>query len=229
MSVGLVGKKCGMTRIFKDDGTSVPVTVLEVLPNRVVQLKTIESDGYGAIQVTMGEKKISRVSKPLRGHYKKAKEVPGYGLWEFRLSEAEKTTGGEELNIGSQLTVDIFREGQFVDVRGVSKGKGYAGVIKKHHFSRQNETHGNSISHRAPGSIGQRQTPGKVFKGKKMAGHLGNANRTIQNQKVVRVDSDRNLLLIKGAVPGAPGGYVVVTSAMKKSKNKGDNNSGSVN
>lgn len=215
MTIGLVGKKCGMTRIFNESGESVPVTVLEVLPNKVVQIKTEDTEGYRAIQVTFGERRKSRVTKPLLNHYAKAEVSPGLGLWEFRL-DPEDDLSQRGLVVGSVLTVELFLDGQFVDVRGVSKGKGFAGVIKRYHFSAQDMTHGNSLSHRAPGSIGQRQTPGRVFKGKKMAGHLGNKVRTVQSQRIVRVDKDRNLLLIKGAVPGAPGGVIMVLPAVKK-------------
>ncbi|MBN1684484.1 MAG: 50S ribosomal protein L3 [Gammaproteobacteria bacterium] len=221
MSLGIIGKKCGMTRIFQDDGTSIPVTVLEVSPNYIVQIKTPETDGYRAVQVTMGTQKVSRVTEPLIGHYKKANVAPGKGLWEFRLEEHEMKIGEQELKVGENLTVNIFKVGQLVDVQGVSKGKGFAGVIKRHHFSSQRASHGNSLSHRVPGSIGQRQTPGRVFKGKRMAGHLGNKNCTIPNQEIIRIEPEKNLLLIKGAMPGASGGYVVVVPA-KKNKIKGE-------
>ncbi|MCW5588931.1 MAG: 50S ribosomal protein L3 [Legionellales bacterium] len=212
MTIGLVGRKCGMTRVFTEDGTSIPVTVIEVDPNRVTQIKTEENDGYSAIQVTSGHKKASRVAKPLAGHFAKANVEAGTGLWEFRV-DAAKLSGVE---LGSAMTVDIFAQGQFVDVQGISKGKGYAGVIKRHNFRTQDATHGNSVSHRAPGSTGQNQTPGRVFKGKKMAGRLGHETCTVQSQVIVRVDKDRNLLLIKGAVPGAPGSNVLVVPAVKK-------------
>jgi large subunit ribosomal protein L3 len=215
MTIGLVGRKCGMTRIFNELGESIPVTVLEVLPNKIVQIKTGKTDGYQAIQVTFGERRKSRLTKPLLNHYAKAEVMPGVGLWEFRLSLSEDLAK-RELSVGSILTVELFHDGQFVDVRGVSKGKGFAGVIKRYHFSAQDMTHGNSLSHRAPGSIGQRQTPGRVFKGKKMAGHLGNKRRTVQNQRIVQVDKEKNLLLIRGAVSGAPGGIVVILPASKK-------------
>jgi large subunit ribosomal protein L3 len=217
MTIGLIGKKCGMTRIFSDKGESIPVTVIEVLPNRVVQVKTKENDNYCAIQVTVGAKKASKVSKPLAGHFVKANVAAGEGLWEFRLVGEE----GKDLIVGKELRVDLFKAGQKVDVHGVTKGKGFAGVIKRHHFSGGPASHGNSLAHRVPGSIGQRQTPGRVFKGKKMAGHLGNANRSIQSQAVVQIDGERNLIMIKGGVPGAPGGYVVITSAVK-AKGEGD-------
>ncbi len=210
MSVGIVGRKCGMTRVFNDDGISVPVTVVEVDPNRVTQVKTDEADGYPAVQVTAGKRRSSRVTKPLAGHYAKAKVEAGCGLWEFRLDGLE-----EGFEVGSAISVERFEAGQTVDVTGTSKGKGYAGVIKRWNFNTQDATHGNSLSHRAPGSIGQNQSPGKVFKGKKMAGHMGAERVTVQNLEVVRVDAERNLLLIKGAVPGAPGGDVIVRPAVK--------------
>lgn len=210
MSVGIVGRKCGMTRVFNDDGISVPVTVVEVDPNRITQVKTDDTDGYPAVQVTAGKRRSSRVTKPLAGHYAKAKVEAGRGLWEFRLDGLE-----EGFEVGSEISVERFEAGQTVDVTGTSKGKGYAGVIKRWNFNTQDATHGNSLSHRAPGSIGQNQSPGKVFKGKKMAGHMGAERVTVQNLEVVRVDAERNLLLIKGAVPGAPGGDVIVRPAVK--------------
>ena len=200
-----------MTRIFTEDGAAVPVTVLSVEPNRVTQLKTLETDGYRAVQVTTGSRRASRVTRPLAGHYAKAGSEAGRKLWEFRLDDGE----GEGIEIGSEIKVEMFEEGQDVDVVGTSIGKGYAGVIKRYNFSMQDATHGNSISHRAPGSIGQCQTPGRVFKGKKMAGHMGNVRRTTQNLKVVRVDAERNLLLVKGAVPGAKGGDIIISAAVK--------------
>ncbi|HSW69548.1 MAG TPA: 50S ribosomal protein L3 [Gammaproteobacteria bacterium] len=212
MAIGLVGRKCGMTRVFTEDGASIPVTVIEVLPNRVTQIKTIENDGYQAIQVTTGTCKRSRVTKPMAGHYAKASVEPGRGLWEFTVNKLDDFT------VGSELKVDLFNVGQLVDVVGITKGKGYAGTIKRHHFAGQDATHGNSLSHRVPGSIGQRQSPGKVFKGKKMSGHLGNKQRTIQSQKIVRLDADRNLILIRGAVPGAPGSDVIIRPAVKDKK-----------
>jgi large subunit ribosomal protein L3 len=214
MTIGIVGRKEGMTRIFKEDGSAVPVTVLSVEPNRVTQLKTLENDGYRALQVTTGLRRASRVTKPMTGHYARAGSEAGRGLWEFRLDDGE----GEELEVGNEVKVEIFEEGQSVDVIGTSIGKGYAGVIKRHNFQMQDATHGNSISHRAPGSIGQCQTPGRVFKGKKMAGHMGNVRRTAQNLEVVRVDTDRNLLLVKGAVPGSKGGDVIIRPAVKGAK-----------
>ena len=210
MSVGIVGRKCGMTRVFTEDGVSIPVTVIEVDPNRITQVKSDETDGYASVQVTVGSRRAARVTKPLAGHYAKAGVEAGRGLWEFRLDGAE-----EQFEVGSALTVERFQAGQIVDVTGVSKGKGFQGVIKRWNFSMQDATHGNSLSHRAPGSIGQNQSPGRVFKGKKMAGHMGAERVTVQNLEVVRVDAERNLLLIKGAVPGAPGGDVIVSPAVK--------------
>ena len=200
-----------MTRIFTEDGAAVPVTVLSVEPNRVTQLKTLETDGYRAVQVTTGSRRASRVTRPMAGHYAKAGSEAGRKLWEFRLDDGE----GEGIEVGSEIKVEMFEEGQSVDVVGTSIGKGYAGVIKRYNFRMQDATHGNSISHRAPGSIGQCQTPGRVFKGKKMAGHMGNVRRTTQNLKVVRVDAERNLLLVKGAVPGAKGGNIIISAAVK--------------
>ena len=211
MTIGIVGRKEGMTRIFNDEGGAVPVTVLSVEPNRVTQLKTLENDGYRAVQVTTGSRRASRVSKPMAGHYAKAGTEAGRMLVEFRLNDGE----GEDIEVGSEIKVEMFEEGQRVDVTGNSIGKGYAGVIKRHNFRMQDATHGNSISHRAPGSIGQCQTPGRVFKGKKMSGQMGNVRRTIQNLEIVRVDGERNLLLIKGAVPGHAGGKVIVRPAIK--------------
>ncbi len=210
MAIGLVGRKSGMTRIFTEAGVSVPVTVIEVEPNRITQIKTADSDGYYAIQVTTGSVKQNRVSKPEAGHFAKSSVTAGRGLWEFRVDEI-----GEEIAVGAEMKVDQFEPGQKVDVRGVSKGKGFAGTIKRWNFAGQDATHGNSISHRVPGSIGQCQTPGRVFKGKKMSGHLGNARVTTQNLEVVRVDLERNLLLVKGAVPGPAGGDVYVRPAVK--------------
>ena len=210
MTIGIVGRKSGMTRVFTDEGVSVPVTVVEVLPNRVTQIKQLETDGYRAIQVTTGDRKASRVSKPAAGHYAKAGTAAGDGLWEFRLDGSEET-----FEVGSELTVERFEQGQKVDVAGRSKGKGFQGAVKRWNFSMQDATHGNSLSHRAPGSIGQCQTPGRVFKGKKMAGHMGAERVTTQGLEVVRIDSERNLLLIKGAVPGAPGGHVIVRPTVK--------------
>ncbi|MBT3529489.1 MAG: 50S ribosomal protein L3 [Gammaproteobacteria bacterium] len=211
MTIGLVGRKSGMTRVFTEEGTSVPVTVVEVQPNRVTQIKTPETDGYSAIQVTTGARRASRVTKGMAGHFAKAGTEAGTGLWEFR-TENEDTS---EMAMGSELKVDIFEAGQKVDVTGTSKGKGFQGGVKRHNFQMQDATHGNSISHRAPGSIGQCQTPGKVWKGKKMAGQMGNVQQTTQSLEVVRVDAENNLLLIKGAVPGATGSDVVVRPAIK--------------
>jgi large subunit ribosomal protein L3 len=212
MSIGLVGRKRGMTRVFMEDGASVPVTVIEALPNRVTRVRAEESDGYRAVQVTTGSVKPQRLSKPLLGQFAAAKVEPGEGLWEFRIADGE----GSELAPGAEIRVDVFADGQFVDVIGTTRGKGYAGTIKRHHFAGQDKTHGNSLSHRAPGSIGQNQSPGRVFKGKKMSGHMGNVRRTAVNLRVVRVDAERNLLLIRGAVPGAPGGQVIIRPATKK-------------
>jgi len=211
MTMGLVGRKCGMTRVFTEDGVSIPVTVIEAQPNRITQVKTVDVDGYRALQVTAGSKKASRVSKPEAGHFAAAKVEAGDLVKELRLLDSDST----EYEIGSDLRVDIFTEGQKVDVIGTSIGKGFAGVIKRHNFAMQDATHGNSLAHRAPGSIGQNQSPGRVFKGKKMSGHMGNVRRTSQNLEVVRVDTERNLLLIKGAVPGHKGGSVVVRPAIK--------------
>ncbi|TDJ29144.1 MAG: 50S ribosomal protein L3 [Gammaproteobacteria bacterium] len=211
MPIGLVGRKCGMTRIFTEAGESIPVTVIEVLPNRISQLKTVDRDGYRAVQVTVGTRRPDRVAKPQAGHFAKADVKPGDSLWEFRLEDSE----GEELAAGTEINVDIFENGQRVDVAGTSKGKGFAGVIKRYHFAMQDATHGNSLAHRAPGSIGQNQSPGRVFKGKKMAGQMGNVRRTVSNLEIVRVDAERNLLLVKGGVPGAPGGHVIVCPAVK--------------
>lgn len=213
MTIGVVGRKAGMTRIFTEDGESIPVTVIEVEPNRVTQVKADETDGYRSIQVTVGTRKASRVNKAAAGHFAKAGVEAGRGLWESRLDDGE----GSDIEVGSEIKVDIFKSGQIVDVTGTSIGKGFAGGVKRHHFHMQDATHGNSLSHRAPGSIGQNQTPGRVFKGKKMAGQMGNVRRTAQNLEVVRVDTDRNLILIKGAVPGSKGGDVVIRSAVKVS------------
>jgi large subunit ribosomal protein L3 len=210
MSLGLVGRKVGMTRVFSDDGVSIPVTVIEVEPNRVSQIKTLESDGYVAVQVVTGTRRANRVSKPMAGHYKKAGVEPGRGAWEFRVDSVD------EIELGTEFKVDLFEAGQIVDVSGVSKGKGFQGGVKRHNFRMQDATHGNSLSHRANGSIGQNQTPGRVFKGKKMSGHMGAANTTTQNLEIVSVDAERNLLLIKGAVPGAKSGDVIVRPAAKK-------------
>ena len=211
MSVGLVGRKCGMTRVFTEEGRSVPVTVVEVTPNRITKIKTYDRDGYSGIQVTVGSKKATRLSKPEAGQFQKAGVEVGRGFWEF------KTDSSEELfEVGKALTLDRFQEGQLVDVSGTSKGKGFQGGVKRWNFRMQDATHGNSLSHRAPGSIGQNQTPGKVFKGKKMAGHMGSEKVTTQNLQIVKVDQARQLILIKGAVPGAPGGDLVITPAVKR-------------
>ncbi len=209
--IGVIGQKRGMTRVFTDDGASVPVTVVEVAPNRVTQVKTVENDGYRAIQITRGEKRAALVNRPRAGHFAKSGVDAGDGLWEFRLDAEE----GAELETGSEIKADMFEAGQIVDVTGISKGKGFAGTVKRHNFRTQDATHGNSLAHRAPGSIGQCQTPGRVFKGKKMAGQMGNVRKTMQNLEVVRVDVERNLLLIKGAVPGGKGGNVIVKPAIK--------------
>jgi len=209
MSIGLVGRKSGMTRVFTEEGNSVPVTVVEVQPNRVTQVKTPETDGYSAIQVTMGSRRASRVSKAMAGHYAKANTEAGEGLWEFRTEDLT------EIEVGGEIKVDLFKAGQKVDVTGTSKGKGFQGGVKRHNFRMQDATHGNSISHRAPGSIGQCQTPGRVFKGKKMAGQMGSERKTTQSLEVIRVDAENNLLLIKGAVPGATGSSVIVRPTIK--------------
>ena len=211
MAIGLVGRKVGMTRIFTEDGVSIPVTVIEATPNRVTQLRTDETDGYRALQVTAGTKKANRVNKPEAGHFAKAGVEAGRGLWEFRLEDNE----GSDIEVGSEITVEIFNDTKKIDVTGTSKGKGFAGAIKRWNFSSQRMTHGNSLSHRAPGSIGQNQSPGKVFKGKKMAGQLGNKQVTTHSLEVVRVDIENSLLLVKGAVPGATGGDVIVKPTVK--------------
>lgn len=211
MTIAIIGRKAGMTRIFTDAGEAVPVTVIECTPNRVTQVKTVEVDGYRAVQVAVGEKKASRVNKPLTGHYKKAGVAAGRGLWEIRLEDGE----GKDLQAGSEIKVEVFNEIKAVDVTGTSIGKGFAGVIKRHNFGGGRATHGNSLSHRVPGSIGQRQSPGKVWKKKKMAGHMGNERVTVLNLDLVKVDVERNLLLIKGAVPGAPNGDVIVRPTVK--------------
>lgn len=206
--IGLIGRKVGMTRIFTEDGVSIPVTVVEIQSNRVTQVKTVENDGYQAIQVTTGSKKANRVNKPEAGHFAKAGVEAGRGLWEFRFEEGE-------FAVGQSINVDIFTDVKKVDVTGTSKGKGFAGVTKRWNFRTQDATHGNSLAHRGHGSIGQNQTPGKVFKGRKMAGHLGNERVTVQNLDIVRVDAERNLLLIKGAVPGAINSDLIVKPAIK--------------
>lgn len=209
MAIGIVGIKRGMTRVFTEDGVSIPVTVVEADPNRIAQLKTTDVDGYEAVQITTGSRKANRITKAEAGHYKNAGVEAGRGLWEFRVNSLDG------FEVGGEVKVDIFEAGQKVDVTGTSKGKGYAGAIKRWNFRGQDSTHGNSLSHRAPGSIGQNQTPGRVFKGKKMSGHMGAERVTVQTLEVVRVDAERNLLLIKGAVPGATGGDVIVRPAEK--------------
>ena len=211
MTIGIVGRKAGMSRVFTDDGRSVPVTLIEASPNRITQIKTAETDGYSAVQVTAGAKRAFLVSKPLAGHYAKAKVEAGRGLWEFRVDA--KDLGSYAL--GGEIRADIFTVGQIVDVQGVTKGKGFQGTIKRYNFSMGDATHGNSLSHRSPGSIGQRQTPGRVFPGKKMSGHMGAEVQSSQNLEVVKVDAERGLIAVKGAVPGAPGGNVVVRPASK--------------
>lgn len=217
MSIGLVGRKSGMTRVFTEAGLSVPVTVVEVAPNRVTQIKTPETDGYSAVQVTTGERKASRVSKSLAGHFAKAGTEAGEGLWEFRADAAAVA----ELAAGAQLTVELFAPGQLVDVTGTSKGKGFQGTIKRHNFHMQDATHGNSRSHRVPGSIGQCQTPGRVWKGKKMSGHMGDARVTTQSLEIVQVDVANNLLLVKGALPGATGSSVIIRPSVKHPVSRG--------
>jgi large subunit ribosomal protein L3 len=215
MAIGVVGRKAGMTRIFTPEGASVPVTVIEVESNRIVQVRTQDNDGYRAVQVTVGQRKASRVNKPLAGHFAKAGVEAGRRNVEFRLDEGE----GEGLEVGGELTLSLFAEGQKVDVQGRTKGRGFSGAIRRHHFRSQRQTHGNSLSHRSAGSIGQNQTPGRVVKGKRMAGHLGDALRTQPNLVIVRIDAERNLLLVKGAVPGSAGGDVIVVPGVKQ-KNK---------
>ena len=210
-SLGLVGRKAGMSRVFTDDGRSIPVTLIEATPNRITQVKTVEADGYSAVQVTAGTRRAALVNKPLAGHYAKAKVEAGRGLWEFRV--ADEKIG--DFAVGGEIKADIFEVGQIVDVQGVTKGKGFQGTIKRHNFTMGDATHGNSLSHRSPGSIGQRQTPGRVFPGKKMSGHMGAEVQSAQNLEVVRVDAERGLIAIRGAVPGAPGGDVVVRPASK--------------
>jgi large subunit ribosomal protein L3 len=211
MTIGIVGRKAGMTRIIQDNGVTVPVTVIAVEPNRVTQVKTLDNDGYRALQVTTGSRRASRVTRPMAGHFAKAGTEAGSGLWEFRLADGE----GDDIEVGSEIKVEIFEPGQKVDVTGTSIGKGFAGVVKRYNFRTQDATHGNSLSHRAPGSIGQCQTPGRVLKGKKMSGHMGNVKRSTQNIEVVRVDAERNLLLVKGSVPGSKGGDVIIRPAVK--------------
>lgn len=211
MTIGVVGTKEGMTRIFNEEGVSIPVTVVKVSPNRIAQIKNAQTDGYEAVQVTMGKMHAGRVTKPMAGHYAKAGVEAGQGLWEFRVDASQVS----ELEVGSELTVDQFAEVTQVDVTGTTKGKGFAGGVKRHNFNMQDATHGNSLAHRAPGSIGQNQTPGRVFKGKKMAGQMGNVRQTTQNLDLVKVDTEKSLLLIKGALPGAKGSTVIVRKAIK--------------
>lgn len=214
MSIGLIGRKCGMTRIFGEDGSSVPVTVLQVDSNRVVQLKNNETDGYRAVQVAAGSVKASKVNKAMAGHYAAANVTAGRGLWEFRLADNDDC----DLSVGSELSVTLFQEGQFIDATGTSIGKGFAGTVKRHNFRTQDATHGNSRSHRVPGSNGMNQTPGRVFKGKKMCGQMGAVKTTVQNLTIQSIDAERGLILIRGAVPGAKGGDVIITPAVKKDK-----------
>ncbi|KAF3980883.1 MAG: 50S ribosomal protein L3 [Methylococcales symbiont of Hymedesmia sp. n. MRB-2018] len=216
MSIGLVGRKCGMTRIFTEDGASVPVTVLEINSNRVVQVKNVDRDGYRAIQIAIGDKQSSKVSKAMAGHYATANVTAGRALHEFRLDDGE----GEDLATGSELALDVFNEGQVIDACATSIGKGFQGGVKRHNFEMQDATHGNSISHRSNGSIGMCQTPGRVFKGKKMSGHMGAVKRTVQNLTIHSIDVERKLILVAGSVPGAKGGDVVITPAIKM-RNKG--------
>lgn len=209
MSVGIIGRKCGMTRVFTPEGVAIPVTVIQVEPNMVVQVKTEAKDNYSAIQVKVGNKVANRVTQPLRGHYAKANVEPGRMLHEFRVPASKIT----DYNVGDAIDINVFTQGQKVNVTGTTKGKGYAGAVKRHHFRTQDMSHGNSLSHRAPGSIGQNQSPGKVFKGKKMSGHMGNVQRTIENLEVVRVNTDKSIILLKGAVPGFSGGDVIISPA----------------
>lgn len=211
MSTGIVGRKCGMTRVFTPEGVSLPVSVIEAAPNRITQVKTVDRDGYTAIQVAVGQRRASLINRPEAGHYAKAQVEPGRALVELRVKPAAIAN----FSVGGTIAIDQFKEGQLVDVTGTTKGKGFAGTIKRHHFTMGDATHGNSLSHRSPGSIGQRQTPGRVFPGKKMAGQMGNVQQTIAGLKVVRVDLERHVLLVHGAIPGAPGGDVVVKPAAK--------------
>jgi large subunit ribosomal protein L3 len=211
MTIGIVGRKCGMSRVFTENGESVPVTLIEASPNRIVQVKTVENDGYHAVQVTAGTKRAALVNKPAAGHFAKAKVEGGRGLWEFRVTAEE----AGNYAVGAEIKADVFEVGQKVDVQGVTKGKGFQGTIKRHNFKMGDATHGNSLSHRSPGSIGQRQTPGRVFPGKKMSGHMGDVRQTMQNLVVVKVDAEKGLLAIRGSVPGAPGGNVIVRPASK--------------
>lgn len=214
MAIGLVGRKCGMTRVFTEAGESVPVTVIEVLPNRVTQVKSAEKDGYRAVQVTYGARRPQLLGKAAAGHYAKAGTAPGKALVEFRLVDGE----AKEIAVGAEIKADMFQPGQIVDVTGTTIGKGYAGTMKRHNFGGHNASHGVSVSHRTPGSIGQRQTPGRVFPGKRMSGHMGVVRRTTENLKIVEVDAERNLLLVRGAVPGSAGGQVVVRPSVKAAR-----------
>lgn len=216
MSLGLIGRKVGMTRLFTEDGTTIPVTVLEVIPNRVTQIKTVESDGYNSLQLAYGERRASRVNRALTGHFAKSGSAAGSGLKEFSLSQEQLANFAPGATVG----VDIFQAGQLVDVTGTSIGKGFAGAIKRHNFSSNRASHGNSRSHNVPGSIGMAQDPGRVFPGKRMTGHLGDVTRTVQNLVIARIDAERNLIMVKGAVPGAPGGKVLVTPAVKAAAKK---------
>lgn len=218
MSVGIIGQKCGMTRVFTPEGESIPVTVIEIYSPRITQVKTLENDGYRAVQVTAGKKRASKINKAMAGHYAKANTEAGKGVWEFRLNESETAN----LKVGEALNLDMFQAGQAVDVTGISKGKGFAGTVKRHNFATQDATHGNSLSHRVPGSIGQRQTPGRVFPGKKMSGHLGNEKCTVQNQKIIKIDLNKNIILVSGGVPGAPGELVIVKPSVKRKNKRGD-------
>jgi large subunit ribosomal protein L3 len=213
MTIGIVGRKSGMTRVFTDDGVSIPVSVIEVEPNRITQVKSVETDGYSAVQVTVGSRRASRVAKSQAGHFAKANVEAGRGVWELR-NDAQ-----EAFEVGGSVTVESFSAGQLIDVTGTSKGKGFAGTVKRWNFGMQDATHGNSRSHRVPGSTGQCQSPGRVFKNKKMTGHLGAERVTVQNLEIVRVDAERNLILVKGAIPGAPGGDVIVRPAVKARSN----------
>ena len=215
MSIGIVGKKCGMTRIFTDAGESIPVTLIEATPNRITQVKTVENDGYSAVQVAVGSKRAALVNKPQAGHFAKAKVEAGRGLWEFRVDANDLG----KYQVGGEIKADeVFKAGQIVDVAGVTKGKGFQGTIKRHHFTMGDATHGNSLSHRSPGSIGQRQTPGRVFPGKKMSGHMGSTRQSMMNLEVVRIDAERHLIAVRGSVPGAPGGDVIIRPAVKTKK-----------
>ncbi len=216
MTIGVIGRKAGMTRIFTEAGESIPVSVIEVSSNRITQIKTEETDGYQAIQITTGSKKASRVNKPMAGHFARAGVEAGRGLWEFRVESHEAA----DLTVGGELSIEMFAAGQKIDVSGTTIGKGFQGGIKRHNFTMQDATHGNSISHRSNGSIGMCQTPGRVIKGKKMSGHMGNVRRTMQSLELVRVDAERGLLLVKGSVPGSKGGNVIIRPAVKTKKAK---------